>query len=163
MNVLLAMLAAILMILLVSFLVYDMRQTRKHRQRVRKLYSSPIMDEMQDALHFAKKHSVELAMVDKHGVHFRFLSPAYGEYHFIMREHGFRTLTPAQQSAMRTILEERLPHFTEKTHYRLSRSTKYLPNGDTEYAYTYTMTNHYKEMLTRAPYYAPQMVPYVGF
>ncbi|MBE5794539.1 MAG: hypothetical protein E7323_07650 [Clostridiales bacterium] len=163
MNALLIAFAVVLLILLVSFLVYDLRQTRKHRQLVRKLYASPILDNMQDELHFAKKHAVEYARVDKNGVHFRFLSPGYGEYHFIMQEHGFRQLTPAQQSAMRTILEERLPHFTEQTHYRLSRSSKHLPNGNTEYAYTYTMTNHYKEMLTRAPYYAPQMVPYIGF
>ena len=110
-----------------------------------------------------QKHAVELAIVDKTGVHFRFLSPGYGEYHFVMREHGFQNLTPAQQSAMRTVLEERLPHLTEKTHYRLSRRAIQLPNGQTEYSYSYIMSNQYKEMLTRAPYYVPQMVPYVGY
>ena len=152
----------ILVVLSIAFITYDHSQSRKHRQHVRKLYASPIMDDMQDALRFAGKHAVELATVDKYGVHFRFLSPAYGEYHYLMNENGYRFLTPAQQSAMRTVLEERLPHLTEKTHYRLSRSTKHLPNGDLEYAYTYTMANNYKEMLTRAPYYAPRMVPYVG-
>lgn len=153
----------VLLGLLVAFFIYDHRQNCQHRQRVRKLYASPVMDALQPALHFAKKHAVELAIVDKTGVHFRFLSPGYGEYHFVMREHGFQNLTPAQQSAMRTVLEERLPHLTEKTHYRLSRRTIQLPNGQTEYSYSYIMSNQYKEMLTRAPYYVPQMVPYVGY
>lgn len=163
MNAMLFAFSFVLVVISVAFFVYDRRQNRKHRQLVRKLYASPILDDMQEELRFAAKHAVELATVDKYGVHFRFLSPAYGEYHFLMREHGYKLLTSAQQSAMRTVLEERLPHFTEKTHYRLSRSTKYLPNGDIEFAYHYTMTNAYKEMLTRAPYYAPRMVPYVGF
>ena len=38
--------------------------------------------------------------------------------------------------------------------------TIYLVNGKIEFAYTYTMSNRYKEMLTRAPYYAPRMQPY---
>ena len=147
---------------LIAFIVYEHRQTRLHRQRVRKLYASPIMDELQHVLRFAKKHAVEVATVDKNGIHFRFLSPGYGEYHFLMHQHGYLNLTPAQQSAMRTILEERLPHLTEKTHYRLSRQITRLPNGETESFYTYIMTNQYKEMLTRAPHYAPQMLPYAG-
>jgi len=163
MNALLFAFAVILLVLLFSFLIYERQQNHKHQQLVRKLYASPILDELQEALRFAKKHAVEQATVDKYGVHFRFLSPAYGEYHYLMREHSYQQLTPAQQSAMRTVLEERLPHLTEKTHYRLSRKTKHLPNGDMEYAFTYTMTNRYKEMLTRAPHYAPQMVPYVGY
>ena len=162
MNALLFVFAAALLAVLIALMIYDSRQISKHRQLVDKLYASPVMDEMQGALHFAKKHAVETATVDKHGVHLRFLSPAYGEYHFIMREYGFRPLTPAQQNAMRTVLEERLPHMTEKTHYRLSRTVKQLPNGQTEYAHSYIMTNQYKEMLTRAPYYAPRMVPYAG-
>lgn len=154
--------AGCLVALLAAFLIYECRQTRLHCQRVRKLYASPIMDELQHGLRFAKKHAVELATVDKNGVHLRFLSPAYGEYHFLMHQHGYLNLTPAQQSAMRTVLEERLPHLTEKTHYRLCRNTIQLPNGQTEYFYTYVMTNQYKEMLTRAHHYAPQMIPYAG-
>ncbi len=155
-------LAAVLSILLVAFLLYEHRQTRQHRLRVRKLYASAVMEELKPVLRFAKKHAVELATVDKNGVYLRFLSPGYGEYRLLMREHHFAPLSPLQQNAMRTVLEEQLPHFTEKSHYRLTRRTRHLLNGSTEYAYTYTMTNQYKEMLTRAPQYAPQMVPYMG-
>ncbi len=162
MNAWLFALAFVLLVGLVSFLVYERRQNRKHEQRVRKLYASPILDELQDVLHFAKKHAAELVTVDKSGVYIRFLSPGYGDYYFSMHAHGFQQLTPKQQAAMRTILEERMPHLNEKKHYHLSRQTKRLPNGNIEHAFTYTMDNQYKKMLTRAPYYAPQMVPYMG-
>lgn len=151
---------AFLVLLLIAFLLHELRQSRLHRLRVRKLYASPIMDELQHELRFAKKHAVELAHVDKTGVYLRFLSPGYGEYSYRMREHGYGALTPEQQSALRTVLEEQLPHFDDKAYYRLTRKMVYLPNGKTEYVYTYTMSNRYKEMLTRAPYYAPRMQPY---
>lgn len=151
--------AAILLILLAAFLIYEHRQNRQHRLRVRKLYASAVMEELKPVLRFAKKHAVELATVDKSGVYLRFLSPGYGEYRLVMREHHFAPLTPLQQNAMRTVLEEQLPHFAEKSHYRLTRQTRYLLNGSIEYAFTYTMTNPYKEMLTRAPHYAPSMKP----
>jgi hypothetical protein len=93
-------------------------------------------------------------------VYLRFLSPGYGEYAYRMREHGYANLTPQQQNALRTVLEEQLPHFDDKSYYRLTRKIIHLVNGKTEYAYTYTMSNRYKEMLTRAPYYAPRMQPY---
>lgn len=160
MNAYLTAFTAFLVLLLIAFLVYEIRQNRKHMLRVRKLYASPIMDDLQYALRFAKKHAVELAQVDKTGVYLRFLSPGYGEYRYRMNDHGYANLTPAQQSAMRTVLEEQLPHFTEKAYYRLSRKTVVLLNGKTEYVYSYTMTNPYKEKLTRAPHYAPQMQPY---
>ena len=161
-NVLLFVFAAILLVLLLAFLIYEFRQTRLHRRRVRMLYASPVMDELQHGLRFAKKHAAELITVDKNGVYLRFLSPGYGEYFYLMEEHGFAQLTPQQQSAMRTVLEERLPHLAEKSHYRLTRKTIQLPNGKIEYAFSYTMTNSYKEQLTRAPHYAPRMTPYSG-
>lgn len=160
MNALLFAFTAFLILLLLAFTIYEWRQARQHKLRVRKLYASPMMDELKHGLRFAKKHAVELARVDKTGVYLRFLSPGYGEYTYRMREHGYANLTPQQQSALRTVLEEQLPHFDDKGHYRLTRKTIYLLNGKTEYAYSYTMTNRYKEMLTRAPYYAPQMQPY---
>ncbi len=151
---------AFLVILLIAFLIYELRQSRLHKLRVRKLYASPMMDELKHELRFAKKHAVELAQVDKNGVYLRFLSPGYGEYTYRMREHGYASLTPQQQSALRTVLEEQLPHFDDKDYYRLTRKFVHLPNGKTETAYSYTMTNSYKETLTRAPYYAPRMQPY---
>ncbi len=160
MNAFLFAFTAFLVLLLTAFTIYELRQARLHRLRVRKLYASSMMDELQHGLRFAKKHAVELARVDKTGVYLRFLSPGYGEYHYRMREHGYANLTPQQQSALRTVLEEQLPHFDDKSHYRLTRKSIYLLNGKIEFAYTYTMTNHYKEMLTRAPYYAPRMQPY---
>lgn len=160
MNAYMAAFTAFLILLLAAFLIYDTRQNRKHRLRVRKLYASPIMDELKHELRFAQKHAVELARVDKTGVYLRFLSPGYGDYCYCMRDHGYANLTPQQQNALRTVLEEQLPHFDEKDYYRLSRKTVYLLNGKTEYVYSYTMTNHYKEKLTRAPHYAPQMQPY---
>ena len=160
MNAYLIAFSAFLVILLTIFVIHEVRQARLHRLRVRKLYASPMMDELQHELRFAQKHAVELARVDKTGVYLRFLSPGYGEYAYRMREHGYANLTPQQQSALRTVLEEQLPHFDDKSYYRLTRKTIYLVNGKIEFAYTYTMSNRYKEMLTRAPYYAPQMQPY---
>lgn len=160
MNAYMVAFTAFLFLVLAAFLIYETRQNRRHELRVRKLYASPVMDELQHELRFAKKHAVELARVDKTGVYLRFLSPGYGEYRYRMRDHGFANLTPEQQNALRTVLEEQLPHFDEKDYYRLSRKNVYLPNGKTEHVYSYTMTNRYKEKLTRAPQYAPQMQPY---
>ena len=160
MNAYILAFAAFLLVLLIVFVIHELHQSRQHRLRVRKMYASPMMEELQHELRFAQKHAVELARVDKTGVYLRFLSPGYGEYSYRMREHGFSPLTPQQQSALRTVLEEQLPHFDDQNYYRLTRKTIYLVNGKIEFAYTYTMSNRYKEMLTRAPYYAPRMQPY---
>ncbi len=160
MNVLLWVFVACLIGLAIALVVYDRRQTRQHRLRVRKMYASPLVGLLQPTIQKAREHSIQLVAVDKTGVTIRFLNPVHSDLDFRVKQHGFAYLTPPQQSALRTILEEQLPILTDGQRYRLVRKNVHLLNGTKEYAYNYTITHAYRNTLSRMPYYAKNMVPF---
>lgn len=160
MNILLWGFVACLLGALVAIMVYDRRQIRQHRLRVRKMYASPLIGLLQPAIKKAREHAVHLVVVDKTGVTIRFLNPVHSDIDFRVKQHGFSYLTPQQQDALRTILEEQLPSLTDCQKYRLVRKNVHLLNGKTEYAFNYTITPAYRHTLSRMPYYAKKMVPF---
>ena len=120
---------------------------------VRKMYASPMFEDMMPMLALAKRHSLEQVRVDKTGVMFRLLHPAGNEMVFFMRSHGYPYLTEERQEAMRVLLEECIPKLAERDKYEVMRRRNRLINGDVEYEYSYTMRNAYKNKLVRAQYY----------
>ncbi len=137
----------------IALMVRDRRQQQRLRLRVQKLYASQLFEDMLPLLQACRKRQLEQVIVDKTGVVMRYLHSAGGESAFLMRPNGYRYLTPEQQEALRTVLEECLPKIRDSQRYHLTRQRIRLLNGQVEYAYRYTITNAYKARLARAPYY----------
>ena len=132
---------------------------RRHKLRVKKLYSSPVFEEMLPMLRGAKNRPLEQVTIDKTGVLFTYMTPVGSHSAFLMKSHGFSYLTLEQQEAMRTLLEECLPKLKDIKRYRPSCRRVRLVNGDVEYEFRYIMQNSYKAMLARAPYYDAALQP----
>lgn len=139
-----------------SVIVYFFREhvrEKKLRLRVQKLYASQLFEDMIPMLRFAKRHAVEKLVVDKTGVVIRYLHADGADAAFLMRPNGYTYLTPEQQEAMRTVLEECLPKLQDSNCYHVRRKRVYLLNGDMEYVYQYIIANAYKARLCRSSYY----------
>ena len=147
------LLAALLAGVVVVYFYREHLREKKLQLRVQKLYASQLFEDMIPMLKFARHHSIEQLSVDKTGVVLRYLHADGAETAFLMRANGYAYLTVEQQEAMRSVLEEVLPKLRETDKYHVTRQRVVLLNGCTEYTYQYTMTNSYKSMLSRAPYY----------
>ena len=137
----------------IALMVRDRRQQQRLRLRVQKLYASQLFEDMLPLLQACRKRQLEQVIVDKTGVVMRYLHSAGGESAFLMRPNGYRYLSPGQQEALRSVLEDCLPQLRDSQLYHLTRQRIRLLNGQVEYAYRYTITNAYKARLARAPYY----------
>lgn len=144
---------AMLVGLAIAFTVRDRRQQKRLRLRVQKLYASQLFEDMLPLLQACRKRQLEQVIVDKTGVVMRYLHFTGSESAFLMRPNGYRYLSPGQQEALRSVLEDCLPKLRDSQLYHLSRQRIRLLNGQVEYAYRYTITNAYKARLSRAPYY----------
>lgn len=144
---------AMLVGLAIAFTVRDRRQQKRLRLRVQKLYASQLFEDMLPLLQACRKRQLEQVIVDKTGVVMRYLHFTGSESAFLMRPNGYRYLSPGQQEALRSVLEDCLPKLRDSQLYHLSRQHIRLLNGQVEYAYRYTITNAYKARLSRAPYY----------
>lgn len=144
---------AMLVGLAIAFTVRDRRQQKQLRLRVQKLYASQLFEDMLPLLQACRKRQLEQVIVDKTGVVMRYLHFAGSESAFLMRPNCYRYLSPGQQEALRSVLEDCLPKLRDSQLYHLSRQRIRLLNGQVEYAYRYTITNAYKARLSRAPYY----------
>ena len=150
---------AMLVGLAIAFTVRDRRQQKRLRLRVQKLYASQLFEDMLPLLQACRKRQLEQVIVDKTGVVMRYLHFAGSESAFLMRPNGYRYLSPGQQEALRSVLEDCLPKLRDSQLYHLSRQRIRLLNGQVEYAYRYTITNAYKARLSRAPYYDGTLQP----
>ena len=148
-----AVLGTLLLVYLIAALVREIRRLQRQRMRVRKLYASPVFQDMLPMLEHARRRHLEQVRVDKTGVLITYLFPAGSNTAFLMKPHGYAYLTEEQQAAMRTLLEECLPKLRQRGCYRLLRRTYRLVNGQVEYSYRYVMQNRYKASLVRIPYY----------
>lgn len=151
-EVWLILLAAALLAYLIVLICREARAVRRHKLRVRKLYASPVFEAMLPFLSTARRRRLEQARVDKTGVLFTYLTPPGSSSAFLMKKQGFAYLTPEQQNAMRTLLEECLPYLQDRSMYRVSRRVYRLVNGEKEYSYRYVIQNDYKAMLARSRY-----------
>ena len=147
------LLAACLAASVIVYFWQEHLHEKKLRLRVQKLYASQLFEDMIPMLRFAKRHAVEQLVVDKTGVVIRYLHAEGADSAFLMRPNGYTYLTPEQQEAMRTMLEERLPGLREASRYHVHRRRIVLLNGEVEYVYQYTMTNACKARLCRSTYY----------
>ena len=152
--------AAMLAGIVVVYYYREHIRQKKLQLRVQKLYASQLFEDMLPTLRFAKYHAIEQLCVDKTGVVFRYLQANGSESAFLMRCNGYNYLTVEQQEAMRSVLEECLPKLRETDKYHVSRKRVILLNGTVEYTYQYTITNSYKSMLSRAPYYDGTLQPH---
>lgn len=134
-------------------LVNEARRSRRHALVVRKLYASPVFDDMLPLLRIARKRHIEQLTIDKTGVLFTFMYPSGSHNAFMMKNYGYPYLNMEQQEAMRTLLEECLPKLRDASRYHHSQKRVRLINGEVEYVFRYAMQNQYKAMLNRAPYY----------
>ncbi len=137
---------------IVYFCQEHMRE-KKLQLRVKKLYASQLFEDMIPMLRIARHRSVEKIEVDKTGIVIRYLAAESAESAFLMRPNGYAYLTPDQQEAVRVMLEECIDHLADTGKYHVTRKRIRLLNGDLEYAYHYVITNTYKSLLCRAPYY----------
>ncbi|MDD3334608.1 MAG: hypothetical protein PHI98_03720 [Eubacteriales bacterium] len=141
-----------------SYAIYQEYQQRRREQlRVKKIYASPLFEDLLPILKGSRKRAVEQISIDKTGILFTYLSPVGSHTAFLVKNYGYPYLTPEQQDAMRIVLEECLPKIRDHKNYRLYRRSVRLINGNVEYIYCYTMQNHYKIKLNRAPYYDTAM------
>ena len=95
-------LGILLLVYLVAALVREIRRLQRQRMRVRKLYASPVFQDMLPMLEHARKRHLEQVRVDKTGVLITYLFPAGSNSAFLMKPHGYAYLTEEQQDAMRT-------------------------------------------------------------
>ena len=152
-TVLCILLAGTLAGMVVLYFYREHIRERKLQLRVRKLYASQLFMDMIPMLQIARHSQIEQVTVDKTGVVIRYLHSGSAESAFLMRPNGYAYLTPDQQEAMRSVLEECLPKLEDASRYHVLRKRIRLLNGDLEYAYQYTITIPYKARLCRAPYY----------
>lgn len=146
-------LAGLLACAVIIYFYYDRMREKKLRLRVQKLYASQLFEDMIPLITIARHSPLEKLAVDKTGVVLRSLRSDSHEEGFLMRPNGYAYLTPEQQEAMRTVLEECIPKLRDVSQYHVSRRRKVLLNGDIEYVYQYTISNEYKARLSRAAYY----------
>jgi len=147
------LLAALFAGVVVVYFYQEHIREKKLQLRVQKLYASQLFEDMMPMLRFARHHAIEQLSVDKTGVVLRYLHSDGAETAFLMRANGYAYLTVEQQEAMRSVLEECLPKLRDSDKYHVIRKRVVLLNGSTEYTYQYAMSNSYKSLLTRAPYY----------
>lgn len=152
-TILSLLLAGCLATMVVVYFWRDHVHEKKLRLRVQKLYASQLFEDMIPMLRFARRHAAEQVVVDKTGVVIRYLHADRADSAFLMRPNGYAYLTPEQQEAMRTVLEERLPGLQDASRYHVHRRKIVLLNGSVEYVYQYTMTNSCKARLCRSCYY----------
>lgn len=152
-TILPVLLAAMLAGVVVAYFYRERIREKKLQLRVQKLYASQLFEDMIPILQFARHHAIEQLCVDKTGVVLRYLNVKGADSAFMMRRNGYNYLTVEQQEAMRSVLEECLPKLREADKYHVSRKRVTLLNGAVEYTYQYTISNRYKSMLSRAPYY----------
>ena len=146
-------LAALLACAVIVYFVHDHQREKKLRLRVQKLYASQLFEDMIPLITHARHCPLEKLAVDKTGVVLRSRSADSHEEGFLMRPNGYAYITPQQQEAMRTVLEECIPKLQDASQYHVSRRRKVLLNGDIEYVYQYTISNEHKARLSRAAYY----------
>lgn len=151
-TVLPILLAALLAGAVIVYFYRDHMREKKLRLRVQKLYASQLFEDLIPMLQYARKRPVEQLVVDKTGVLMKDLHTGQ-ETAFLMRPNGYSYLTPEQQEAMRTVLEECVPKICDTNNYHVLRKRIVLLNGDIEYAYKYTISNAHKARLSRAVYY----------
>lgn len=145
---------AVIGIALVGYFIWlDQSNLRMLKLRVKKMHASPMFAELAPMLKTAQNRPIEELTVDKTGVLIRFMHPAGSEMHFSMRGHGYHYLSPERQEALLILLEQFLPKITDSNRYALKKKHNRLLNGQRETYYQYTMLNHYKATLVRAPYY----------
>jgi len=152
-TVLPILLAAVLAGAVVLYFYQEHVREKKLQLRVKKLYASQLFMDMIPTLKVARHAPVEQLAVDKTGIVIRYLHSEGAETAFLMRPNGYAYLTPDQQEAMRTVLEECLPKLADSARYHVLRKRVRLLNGDIEFTYQYTITNAYKAKLSRAQYY----------
>jgi len=145
--------AGLLAFAVIVYFVLERRREKKLRLRVQKLYASQLFEDMIPLITHARHCPLEKLAVDKTGVVLRSMRPDSHEEGFLMRPNGYAYLTPEQQEAMRTVLEECIPKLQDVSQYHVTRRRKVLLNGDVEYVYQYTISNEYKARLSRAAYY----------
>lgn len=146
-------LAAVLASAVIIYFYRDHVREKKLQLRVQKLYASQLFEDMIPLITHARHCPLEKLAVDKTGVVLRSLHADSHETGFLMRPNGYAYLTPEQQEAMRTMLEECVPKLQDTSRYHVTRRRKVLLNGDIEYVYQYTISNDYKALLSRAAYY----------
>lgn len=152
-NVAFVCIAVLGILTVVYFFRLDQRRVRLLKMRVKKMYASPMFEEFIPFLKHAQKRTIEQLVVDKEGVVFRFLEPAGTEMCFSLRERGYRLLSPEKQETLVVLMEEFLPKMIDQHRYSLKKKRVRLLNGQVETYYQYTILNHYKSSLLRAPYY----------
>ena len=145
--------AALLACAVIIYFYRDHKREKKLRLRVQKLYASQLFEDMIPLVTLARHYPLEKLAVDKTGVVLRCMNADSHEEGFLMRPNGYAYLTPEQQEAMRTVLEECIPKLQDPAQYHVTRKRKVLLNGDIEYVYQYTISNEYKARLARAAYY----------
>ena len=89
-------LGILLLVYLVAALVREIRRLQRQRMRVRKLYASPVFQDMLPMLEHARKRHLEQVRVDKTGVLITYLFPAGSNSAFLMKPHGYAYLTEEQ-------------------------------------------------------------------
>ena len=145
---------AIAGVALIAYLIWlDNRNLHFLRLRVRKMHASPMFAELAPLLKTARNRPIENLVIDKTGIVIRYMQPAGSETTFQMHSRGYRNLTPEKQEALLILLEEFIPRITDSNRYTLRKKRMRLPNGQSEAYYQYTILNHYKTSLVRAPYY----------
>ncbi len=145
---------AIIGLLLVGYLIWlDRRRLRLLKLRVKKMYGSPLFQDLAPILRAAQIRPIESLRVDKTGITVRYVHPAGSETRFNISKQGYRPLSPERQEALMALLEEFLPKITDSNRYVLRKKRIRLLNGQTEYYHQYTIVNGYKNSLVRAPYY----------
>ncbi len=152
-SILPLLLSAMFAGIVVIYFYQEHIREKKLQLRVQKLYASQLFEDMMPMLRFARHHSIETLSVDKTGVVLRYLNSGSAETAFLMRANGYAYLSVEQQEAMRSVLEECLPKLRDTAKYHVIRKRVTLLNGSIEYTYQYTISNSYKSLLTRAPYY----------
>lgn len=141
----------------IALFIYWIWQNKQHERslqlRVKKLYASQLFEELIPLLRVAKKRHIEQLIVDKTGIIIRYLKPDQSENAFFMHPNGYAYLTPEQQEAVRAVLEDCLPKLKDDSRYIFSRKRVRLVNGSIEFVNHYIISNAYKSMINRAPYY----------
>lgn len=123
------------------------------RLRAQKMLASPLHRAMTPLVRESKHLVIDQLTLDRRGLTILYVQPAGQQRRFLLKEHGFPLLTQEKLDALLYLLQKCNPYLRDEERYRLHKKRVRLVNGQKETVYTFVITNEYKKILCRAPYY----------
>ena len=131
----------------------DRQMTRMEQLRIQKFRGSDLYAQMYPLLRRISRKDIESVRIRQEDVCITLMSQPGKGYRFDLLEMGLRPLSIAQMATVALALERDVEVLADRSRYRMRKEPRILINGTKTYQYTYVIKHHYKDAISRAPYY----------